>query len=136
MHAVIGLERIFLPLLQGAERMVASEYPQFKFSSGSSSIGGLTEYKAHGVWLECEFPDAADHEANSVAIMIVVKHITTEPKLCEASVGWGQGQHPEHQIELLEHPVALTKQELQQIAVRFPELFRVFRNALAAWNLR
>lgn len=136
MHAVAALERIFLPLLKEAEEMTASEYPKFEFNSGSSSIGSLTDYKAHCVWLECVFPDAADHEANSVAIMITVMHITTEPKLCEASVGWGQGQHPEHTIELLEHPIVLTEHQLQQTAMHFPELLRVFRNALKAWDLR
>ena len=136
MHAVTELERIFLPLLQGAERVAASEYPQFKFNSGSSSVGALTEYKGHSVWLECTFPDAADHEADSVAILVGVKHITTEPKLCEASVEWGNGQHPEYVLELLEHPVALTEHQLQQTATRFPELLRVFKNALEAWGVR
>ena len=64
MHAVTELERVFLPLLQEAERVAASEYPQFKFNVGSSSVGGLTAYQGHTVWLECTFPDAADHEAD------------------------------------------------------------------------
>lgn len=122
MHAVTELERIFLPLLQEAERVSVSEYPQLKFNSGSSSVGGLTEYQGHCVWLECIFPDATNEEADSVAIMIGVKHLTTEPELCEVSVEWGHGQHPEHMIELLDHPVALTVAQLQQTAMRFPDL--------------
>jgi hypothetical protein len=136
MQAVIEFERIFLPLLQEAERVCASEYPDFKFNSGTSSVGGLTEYQGHCAWLECVFPDAADHEADSVAIMVGVKHITTEPKLCEASVGWAHGQHPDHVIELLDHPVALTSHQLQKTATLFPELLHVFRNSLEAWGAR
>ena len=136
MHAVTELERVFLPLLQEAERVASSEYPQFKFNVGSSSVGGLTEYQGHTVWLECTFPDAADDEADSLAIMVGVKHITTEPKLSEASVEWANGHHPEHALELLEHPVALTEEQLQETAMRFPELLRVFRSALQAWSAR
>jgi hypothetical protein len=135
-RAVIEFERIFLPLLHEAERAVASAYPRFKFSVGSSSIGSLTEYKGHIAWLECIFPDAADHEADSVAIMIGVKHLTTEPELCEASVEWGSGRHPEIMLELLEHSVSLTENALRETAMRFPQLTRVFRNALEAWVAR
>ena len=136
MHAVTELERVFLPLLQEAERVAASEHPQFKFNVGSSSVGGLTAYQGHTVWLECTFPDAADHEADSVAIMVVVKHITTEPKLSEASVEWGNGHHPEFALELLEHPVALTEEQLRETAMRFPELLRAFKSAIQAWSAR
>ena len=133
MSAVAKLERAFLPLLQEAERATASEYPEFKFNVGSSSVGGLTEYKGHIVWLECRFPDAADHEADSVAISVGVKHITTDPKLCEASLEWGNGQHPQVTLELLEQPVALTEQSLLEATVRFPELVHAFHRALQAW---
>ena len=136
MHAVTELERVFLPLLQEAERVAASEHPQFKFNVGSSSVGGLTAYQGHTVWLECMFPDASDDEADSVAIMVGVKHITTEPKLNEASVAWGNGYHPEYTLELFEQPVALTEEQLQQTAMRFPELLRVFKSALQAWSAR
>ena len=57
-------------------------------------------------------------------------------QLCEVSVEWGHGQHPEHMIELLDHPVALTVAQLQQTAMRFPDLLRVFRSALEAWRQR
>ena len=68
--------------------------------------------------------------------MVGVKHITTEPKLSEASVEWGNGHHPECALELLEHPVALTEERLEQTAMRFPELLRVFTSALQAWSAR
>jgi hypothetical protein len=135
-RAVIEFERTFLPLLHEAERAVASAYPRFKFSVGSSSIGSLTEYQGHIAWLECIFPDAADHEANSVVLMIGVKHVTTEPELCSASVEWGSGLHPDVMLELLEHPVALTEVTLRETAMHFPQLTRVFRNALEAWVAR
>jgi hypothetical protein len=136
MHAVTELERVFLPLLQEAERAAASEFPRFKFNVGSASVGGLTAYQGHTVWLECTLPDAADHEADSVAIIVGVKHITTEPKLSQASVGWGNGNHPECALELLEHPVALTEEQLQGTAARFPEQLVAFKSALQAWSAR
>jgi hypothetical protein len=130
------LETALLPLLRIAEREVAREYPKYKFGTGSSSVGGLTSYQGHHVWLECMFPDAADQEADSVALMVGAEHITSEPQLCEASVEWGNGHHPDIAIELLAEPVAFTEQALQRVAARLPELLAVFRKAIHAWAVR
>ncbi|WP_172205398.1 hypothetical protein [Niveibacterium sp. COAC-50] len=56
--------------------------------------------------------------------------------MCEASVEWGNGRHPEYLLEFLEHPVALTEQRLQETTMRFPELLSVFMSALHAWGTR
>lgn len=136
MHIVAQLENTFLPLLLAAKGQAESAYPQFEFNVGASSVGGRTEYQGHNVWLECTFPDAADHEADLVSLLIGVKHITTEPKICEASVEWGNGHHPKVGLELLESPTPFTEQALQQTAARFPELLRVFHRALEAWAAR
>lgn len=136
MSAVVELEQAFLPLLRDAEHSVAAEYPKFRFNVGASSVGGQTEYQGHIVWLECLFPDAAENEADLVSILVGAKHVTTEPKLCEASVAWGNGQHPQVSVELLEQPLQLTELSLQQTAARFPELLAVYRRALQAWVAR
>jgi hypothetical protein len=39
-------------------------------------------------------------------------------------------------LELLEHSVSLTENALRETAMRFPQLTRVFRNALEAWVAR
>lgn len=132
----VQLEAAFLPLLRVAERELGREYPNYKLSTGSSSAGGLTSYQGHNVWLECVFPDAADHEADSLALMVGAKHITTEPQLCEASVEWGSGHHPAISVELLAEPVAFSEQALQRVSVRLPELLAVFRKAIQAWAAR
>jgi hypothetical protein len=136
MNVVAELENAFLPLLLEAKVAAESLHPQFKFDVGSSSVGGKTEYQGHHVWLECIFPDAADHEADSVALLAGIKHITTEPKLCDASVEWGNGHHPKVSLELLKVPTPFTEQVLQQTAARLPELLHVFRRALEAWASR
>ena len=132
MSVVIELEAVFLPLLQEAERAIAREYPQFRFSGGSCSVGGQTEYQGHRLWLECQFPNAAEGEADSIAILVGVKHVTTEPMLCEASVEWGNGQSSEFTRELLQQPVPLSSQALQEAAKGFPELVREFKRAVEA----
>jgi hypothetical protein len=136
MSVSIQLEAALLPLLRIAEREVAREYPQYKFGAGSSSVGGFTSYQGHHVWLECMFPDAADHEADSLALMVGAKHITTEPQLCEASVEWGNGQHPDVTIELLTEPVVFTEAALQGVVALLPKLLGVFRKAIHAWAVR
>ena len=136
MSAAVELEKAFLPLLKEAERSVAAEYPKFKFSVGAASVGEQTEFQGHRVWLECLLPDAADDEADSVAILVAAKHITTEPKLCEAGVAWGNGQHSQYSVELLEQPVQFTELSLQQTVARFPELLAEYRKSLQSWAAR
>jgi hypothetical protein len=121
---------MFLPRLSEAKDAFERLFPLFRFNVWSSSIGGLTPYQGHNVGLECLFPDTVDHLADNVAIVIGVKHLTTAPLLCEASVCWGHGWHPEISAELLPNPIAYSTAELNAISVRLNELVTCFRNAV------
>ena len=136
MNAVAEMERVFMPLMKAAERACAAHYPAFEFNVWSSSTGGLTSYQGHDIGLECIFPNATEYEANCVALTVGAMHLTTDPKLCQASVGWGSGHAPDVTLELLESPVALTSASLQDVANRIPELVSTFERALAAWSAR
>jgi hypothetical protein len=135
-HCVAELEAVLVPPLQAAAEQLRREYPSFKFNVWSWSVGGATAYQGHDTGLECMLPDASNHEADCVAVVVGTKHLTTEPILVEASVVWGNGHHPEQGVELIETPVPLTPESLRAVASRLPELLAVFRNALQAWSLR
>lgn len=136
MDAVAQLEAFFLPLLQEEEKRLSAEYPTFKFNVWSLSVGGHTDYQGHDVGIECTFPDAIDDEADSVALIVGVKHLTTAPVICEASVGWGSGEHPQVASDLLETPIPLSQEALQALATQLPALLQTFWEALQAWGSR
>ncbi|MFD0724563.1 hypothetical protein ACFQ0E_03015 [Lysobacter brunescens] len=131
-QVVQELEEAFLPRLDAAKEMLEREFPSFHFNVWSSSTGGLTSYQGHDVGLECLFPGTPDELADNVAIIIGVKHLTTAPLLCDASVGWGHGSAPGIHIDLLPNPVAFSTAELNAVSARFGLLISVFRSALIA----
>jgi hypothetical protein len=135
-RVVVEMEQLLLPRFREAAAGLASEYPQYKFQLWSASTGGATEYQGHDLGVECSFPDAEDHEADCVAAYVGVKHLTTEPLLCEACVEWGKGDHPDVRCELLESPLPATEAALQRIQGMIPGLIAVFRQALHAWSAR
>ena len=134
---IVGeMEQLLLPQFRDAATDVSSIYPRYKFSVFSSAIGGATDYQGHNLGLECTFPDAADHEADCVAALIGVKHLTSRPQFWEAAVEWGGGAHPEVRGELLENPLPATQEALQELSRLIPQLLVVFRSALLAWSTR
>ena len=124
------LEEMFLPRLREVNDALERVFPLLRFNVWSSSVGGSTPYQGHDVGLECIFPDTPDDLADNVAIVIGVKHLTTAPLLCEASVCWGQGWHPEISAGLLPNPVAYSTAELNAISARLDELVECFRSAV------
>ena len=126
------LEQAFLPRLHAARDFFAGQFPAFEFNVWSSPTGSLTSYKGHDIGLECIFPDAPRELANCVAITIGVKHLTTAPLLCDASVGWGDGWHPDISLDLLPDPIAYSATQLNVISGQLDELVSAFQSAVQA----
>ena len=133
-HVVASLEGMFLHHLEALKNSLSAKYPRYKFNTYSSSVGGLTEYQGHDVGIECIFPDAADHESDCVALVIGVKHLTTSPLLCEASVCWGAGASPDVQGEVIATPIPYSENALHDASARLPELVATFESAISVWN--
>ncbi|MGN6150842.1 MAG: hypothetical protein ACTHOH_02390 [Lysobacteraceae bacterium] len=129
-QVVQEIEKRVLPRLHEAKDALEREFPSLRFNVWSFAVGGATPYQGHKVVLGCIFPDAADHVADNVAIVIGVKRLTTGPLLCEASVDWGHGCHPDISVELLPHPVAYSTAALNAILARLDELVGCFRSAV------
>ena len=130
--AVRDLEKLFLPRLEKFKKECSDALPKLKFIVWSSSIGGQTDYQGHNLGIECLFPEATDEQADTVAIIVGIKHLTTTPLLCDASVEWGHGWHPEVAIDLLPEPVLYTSETLNSIFLQFEKLQDVFLAAVNA----
>ena len=131
---IADLEMRFLSRLEILKGQLETSYPNYQLKVWSSSVGALTEYQGHCVGLECIFPDASAHESDNVAIVIGVKHLTTNPLLCDASVGWGQGASPGIQLDLIEDPQPYSDAPVAEVESRMSELAAVFERAVASWR--
>jgi len=63
-----------------------------------------------------------------------VKHLTTTPLLCEVGIGFGQGDSPKIEADLLDEPVPFSPEALDVIESGFPELASAFERAIQAWS--
>ena len=134
MRTVVGeMERTYLPRLRDAAAELALLHPNCQFKVWSSPIGSATTYQGHSLGLECLLPDAQDWEADSVALCITVRHLTTVPELCEAAVEWGSGAHPSVRIEVIEKPMPATPESFAVVADHIPQLLATLGEALRAW---
>jgi hypothetical protein len=114
MDIVDELEGRFLPLLREVKDRLEIEYPTYTFRVWSSPVGGMA-HRGHDIGLECEFPDAGKKEATSVSVSIGVTHLHAHPKLCQATVDWGCGEHPAVTANLLNVPCPYTQEALNEI---------------------
>ena len=84
--------------------------------------------------IEAVFPNALPDQANTVAILIGLKHLTTQPLICDAHVEWGAGSHPDIDLYLIEEPIPYSVEELDNLAAQFPKLLSVFENAIMTFE--
>ena len=134
MTPVEKLEERFLPLCANAKDQLVSIYPKYNFHIWSSSVGGATTLQGHNLGLEVRFPEADPEDANTVAIVIGLRHLTTEPEIDDVSVSWGVGVAPTEGTEIVEEPVFFNEANLKRIEKEFPTLLDAFEKAIAAYS--
>ena len=128
------LESRFLTKCRGECGRLSEIFTDYKFNTWSNEVGSLTLLQGHDVGVECLFPDASANQANCVAIIVGLKHLTTEPMLCEASVTWGAGISPDISADLIDDPIPATSENFDMIEEQFPQLVRELENAIRAWT--
>jgi hypothetical protein len=123
------LEQRILPRLEGAATTLRERHPHFVITTWSSPTGALTEYQGHDIGIDCVNPAALDNEPNNVALTIGVKHLTTQPLLCDANVGWGAGG-PVSGLDTLPEPVPWSEEGLRNIEDQLLDLIQSLTNEL------
>jgi hypothetical protein len=116
------MQRIF-PRLEEAATALREKHPRLRIHAWSVPVGSMTSYRGHQVGIECLNPSVAVNEADNVALIIGVKHLTTAPQLCETNVCWGAGG-PARGLDLLPDPVPWSDEALEFLEKRLPELVR------------
>lgn len=123
------LEERFLGRFRQYAAQLEADFAHVRATARSYSVGSLTPFQGHTICLDCFFPDASPQESDNVAIRIGVKHLTTEPMLCDASVVWGDPGRTE--LDLLEEPVPFSSEAVEALEAAAPKLFEALRIAVA-----
>jgi hypothetical protein len=123
------LEQRFLKRFRDYAAQLEIDFVHVRATARSYSVGSLTPFQGHTISLECFFPDASPEESDNVAICIGVKHLKTEPMLCNASVEWGE--HGGTELDLLEEPLPCSPEAIETIEAAVPQLFDALRTAIA-----
>ena len=133
MTTLADLEHRFLPVFRKMAGEISATYPKVHTNVWSYPIGALTDYKGHGLGLECAIPmeitDPSDQlQMEFVALMINLKHLTTQPVIDTVLVSWGSG---ETEAKLTPEAVSLSEENLVELEKCLPEMFQVLKSAVA-----
>ena len=125
------LERRFLPAFRTVAEELRREFPGIRITTWSSPVGSATSYQGHTLGIDCLFPHAPSDQSDNVGLSIGVMHLTTEPKLCDASVCWGaEAGEGCHGADLIEAPIPYSTTALDQIEAGLPLLYEALASAL------
>jgi hypothetical protein len=130
---------LFLPILEKFKLELQTKYPTFVIRAGesSSSIGSLTNYQAHMVYVECYRLSNIKDEPNCLSSEITVRALNTnKPMLCILDVGWGgDGVPPEPEdLYLLNEEIPWGNVAIKKIENSLAELKNHFDLCINAWQ--
>jgi len=133
MSIITELEQRFNPHFRRMAEEIVTEFPKVHTNVWSYPIGALTDYRGHGLGVECSIPTDITEPANQaqmefVALMIYLKHLDREPRIDMVMVSWGNGLV---EAKLSPESVEITETNLAEIEKHLPELFGVLKSAVA-----
>jgi hypothetical protein len=125
------LRAVVVPRLRECEQSLREKFPSVDVSFYEGEVGQLTDYRGYHLGLECVLAEAAPEAPSCLALEISVRGKDTSPELDAADVAWG---HPDGRVlaDLLHQPVPLTKEQIETLAARIPELCAAMDQALLA----
>jgi len=132
MSTLTELENRFLPVFRKMSAEVSAEFPRVHTNVWSYPVGALTDYQGHGLGIECSIPsnltDPADQvQMEFVALMINLKHLSTQPEIDSVLVSWGSGQ-VEAKMSL--QAGEINESRLVEVENGLPKLFVALKSAI------
>ena len=133
MSTLAQLEDRFLPVFRKMASEISAEFPRVHTNVWSYPVGALTDYQGHGLGVECSIPtnpvDPADQvQLENVALMINLKHLSTQPEIDSVMVSWGSGQV---EAKLVSDSGEINENVLVEIENELPKLYEVLKSAVA-----
>jgi hypothetical protein len=122
------LETRIRPLLEEGVRELRTGFPGISFLCASYPVGTKTTFQGHGFSLECLLP-AVGEAPDTIALEIIVRGLTTEPRYDAVDVCWGS---PSGAIEasLGLDEAAVDDTSLTMLERGIPQLLTALRRAL------
>jgi hypothetical protein len=132
MITLTALEQRFLPTFRKMAAEISGGFPRVHTNVWSYPVGALTDYQGHGLGLECSIPtnlaDPADQvQMAFVALMINLKHLSSQPEIDSALVSWGSGQV---EAKLTLPTGDINEDRLVEVENGLPELFAALKSAV------
>ena len=126
-----------LPVLEKFNLGLQTKCPTFAISAGECSIGSLTKYQAHMVYVKCCRLSNIKDEPNCLSLEITVRALNTNnPILCMLDVGWGgDGIPPEQEdLYLLNEEIPWGNLAIKKIENSLTQLKNHFDLCIKAWQ--
>jgi hypothetical protein len=132
MSTLTDFESRFLPVFRNMATELSAEFPRVHANVWSYPVGALTDYQGHGLGVECSIPtnpmDPAEQvQLENVALMINLKHLSTQPEVDSVTVSWGSGQV---EARLVFDDEEISEKLIVEIENGLPKLFDVLKSAV------
>ena len=134
---IIELIDLCVPILNEYKEQLKALHPSFKIEVGENSVGSLTSYQGHDVYLECYREGYIKDEPNCISMGASIKHLNTDqPIMDDLSVSWGGDGIPPEQdgLDLLPEEIPWGKETIQKIKDGLPKLKDNLDKCLKAWQ--
>ena len=128
-HLVETLEHELLEPFRGFADRLRREHRNLIVHVTSNDGGQLTNNPCHAIAIECLFTDAPATESDHVALIVLVEHLNTRPRL-SADVVWG---HPSGRVEteVAPEPIDVSTETLNELYSALPRLYETLESAVA-----
>jgi hypothetical protein len=126
-----------LPILTEFKKELKVKNPSFIIEVGESSIGSLTSYQGHHVYLECYRHGYIVDEPNCVVLEISLKFLNSDQPIMDSfGVYWGgDGTPPEQEtLDLLTKEIPWNEIAIERVKQGLPKLKDNLSKCLKAWN--
>jgi hypothetical protein len=133
MSTLTDFEGRFLPVFRNMATELSAEFPRAHTNVWSYPVGALTDYQGHGLGVECSIPtnpmDPAEQvQLETVALMINLKHLSTQPEVDSLTVSWGSGQV---EAKSVFDGAEINEKLMVEIENGLPKLFDLLKSAVA-----
>lgn len=134
---VIELIELCIPILTEYKEQLKIKHPSFKIEIGESTVGSLTSYQGHHVYLECYRDGYIKDEPNCIVLEVSLKHLNTEQPIMDSlGVYWGgDGKPPERNgLDLLAKEIPWGETAIRKIKQGLPKLKKNIDECIKDWE--
>lgn len=135
---VTELIELCIPILTEFKEYLKIQHPTFNIEIGESSIGDLTSYQGHHVYLECYRDGYIVDEPNCIVLEVSLKFLNSDQPIMDSlGVYWGgDGIYPEQDgLDLLSKELPWGEIAFEKVKQGLPILKNNLDECLKTWEV-